>query len=307
MNNRVAEKLRESLQAFLTTLTVEKNLSENTIDAYRRDLIRYLTFLTDSGVTSAEAISTEEISQFITELKQFDLSPSTIARNFSSVRNYHHFLIADNRAEVDPTNILENPRLPDRLPDVLNYEEVRSILEVIQPEDSYKLRDRAMFETLYACGLRVSEVITLTQQNVFEEELILRILGKGKKERLVPIGDTALYWIKRYEGDARSGFAVAGRSHDVLFLNNRGKGLTRMGVWKKLQEYIKSAGIDKHVTPHTFRHSFATHLLEGGADLRAVQEMLGHSDISTTQIYTHLDKSYLQEVHRTFHPRWNEE
>lgn len=203
----------------------------------------------------------------------------------------------------DPTITLESPRIPRKLPDVLSYREIQLILEAIVPEDRYTLRDRALFELLYACGLRVSEVIGLTRQDISGEQSVVRILGKGSKERIVPVGEVALYWVDRYDRDARPRFVVAGRTRDSMFLNNRGRPLSRMGVWKKLQEYVGKAGIEKKVTPHTFRHSFATHLLEGGADLRAVQEMLGHESILTTEIYTHLDREYLRSAIIRFHPR----
>lgn len=286
-------------------MRIERNLSENTIDAYEHDLHRYLAFLSDLEVREPKAVTSEVISKFVTEIQSYNLAASTIARNFSSIRMFHRFLVGEDIVDTDPTAVLDTPKAPKKLPDILDYEEIRQILESIIPEDAYKLRDRAMFELLYACGLRVSELLNLTQKEIYEDQGIIRIIGKGDKERIVPAGETALYWVRRYQHDGRPNFVVAGRTDDTVFLNNRGRGLSRMGVWKKLQEYVEIAGVDKKVTPHTFRHSFATHLLEGGADLRAVQEMLGHTDISTTQIYTHLDSSYLQEVHRTFHPRWS--
>ena len=301
---RLSPVWQRLLNEFLSAQRIERNLSENTIDAYTHDLRRYLAFLSDQNVTSPEEVTPNHVNQFVQEIRKFDLAPSTIARNFSSIRMFHRFLIGEDVCEIDPSAALESPQAPQKLPDILNYNEIQAILECIVPEDSYKLRDRAMFEVLYACGLRVSELISLTRKNIYQDQEIVRIFGKGGKERIVPIGETALYWVRRYEHDGRPNFVVRGRTKDVLFLNNRGQGLSRMGVWKKLQEYVEAADIDKKVTPHTFRHSFATHLLEGGADLRAVQEMLGHTDISTTQIYTHLDRSYLREVHRTFHPRW---
>lgn len=306
MEESINPALKESLTTFLSSLAIERNLSQNTIVSYRNDLLRYLKYLSDQDVVKPGDITTQLVSSFVSKLQDYNLAPSTVARNFSAIRRYHQFMVGENQAETDPTYVLESPHQPEYLPDVLDYSEVQRILDAITPDDFYRLRDRAMFETLYACGLRVSELINLTRQQLFQDEQIVRIFGKGNKERIVPIGETALYWIRRYLHDARSSFYVAGRSKDLIFLNNRGTGLSRMGVWKKLQQYVNDADIDKKVTPHTFRHSFATHLLEGGADLRAVQEMLGHSDISTTQIYTHLDRSYLQEVHRTFHPRWSE-
>lgn len=302
---RIYPAWQQHLSEFLTSLRIERNLSENTIESYTHDLKRYLAFLSDLDIKDPSEVSKEQLAWFAKELQSFDLAPSTISRNYSAVRMFHRFLAGEDIVDTDPTAILETPKTPQKLPDVLDYEEIRSILESITPEDAYTLRDRAMFELLYACGLRVSELIGLIQKEIYEDQQIVRIIGKGEKERIVPVGKMALYWVNRYQHDARPGFAVAGRTKDIVFLNNRGRGLSRMGVWKKLQKYVEEAGIDKKVSPHTFRHSFATHLLEGGADLRAVQEMLGHTDIATTQIYTHLDRSYLREVHRTFHPRWS--
>ncbi len=302
----LSKQWQRYLQEFLTALNIERNLSENTIQAYQYDLTRYLDYLSQQKADSPDQVTPDIVSDFVTTLRRYDLKPSTIARNFSAIRMFHRFLITEDITEEDPTALLEAPKAPQKLPDVLDYHEIEAILNAIVPEDTYKLRDRAMFETLYACGLRVSELINLQRQDIYEDQRIIRIIGKGNKERVVPIGETALYWLRRYLHDGRPNFATAGRSKDIIFLNNRGRKLSRMGVWKKLQQYVELAGIEKKVTPHTFRHSFATHLLEGGADLRAVQEMLGHTDISTTQIYTHLDQSYLKEVHRTFHPRWSD-
>jgi len=307
MRTELSPAWKNHLREFLTSLNVERGLSDNTIDAYRHDLLRYLGYLTERKISFPDGVNTQVVSEFVRLLQSLELAPTTVARNFSSIRMFHKFLYSEDVTKEDPTAVLSNPRIPDTLPDVLDYDEVKRILEAIIPEDAYKLRDRAIFELLYACGLRISELLALRQKDIAGESGVLRIFGKGNKERLVPMGETALYWVRRYQHDGRPSFAVPGRSGGVLFLNNRGRGLSRMGVWKKLQEYVEIAGIEKKVTPHTFRHSFATHLLEGGADLRAVQEMLGHTDISTTQIYTHIDRSYLQEVHRTFHPRWSEE
>ncbi len=302
---RLAPFWFQRLTEFLTHLRLERNLSDNTVAAYQNDVSRYLTFVSDAGVSTPEKISPDLVQSFVCTLTDLNLQANTIARNFSAIRTFHRYLIGEDYTSYDPTRGLETPKTPHVLPDVLSYDEVRRILETITPDDFYRLRDRAMFELLYACGLRVSELTDLTMQNIYAEQAVLRIIGKGNKERLVPIGETALYWVDRYKHDARPHFAVARRTKQRVFLNNRGRGISRMGVWKKLQVYVQEAEIDKKVTPHTFRHSFATHLLEGGADLRAVQEMLGHTDISTTQIYTHLDRSYLKEVHRTFHPRWS--
>jgi len=304
-HSRLPEKWDQYFRDFLNFLYLERNLSPNTIAAYQNDVQRYLLHLADRNIQTPGQVTAGDVAAFVSSLSAFQLEPSTLARNFSSIRTFHGFLLGEDVVDDDPTIALESPRIPRKLPDVLSYREIQLILETIVPQDRYTIRDRALFELLYACGLRVSEVIAMTRQDISREQSVVRILGKGSKERIVPVGEVALYWIDRYERDARPRFVVAGRTRDSMFLNNRGRPLSRMGVWKKLQEYVRKAGIEKKVTPHTFRHSFATHLLEGGADLRAVQEMLGHADISTTQIYTHLDRSYLREVHRTFHPRWS--
>jgi integrase/recombinase XerD len=216
---------------------------------------------------------------------------------------FYRFLVAEKAVDVDPTGRLDLPKLSRPLPDVLDPAEVEAILS--QPDVSGPLgvRDRAILETLYATGIRVSELVSLRQSNVFPSEQFIRVTGKGSKERIVPIGRSALGWIERYRAGARAGLAGSRGGADALFLNARGTPISRMAVWTIVRNCTRKSGIGKEVHPHTFRHSFATHLLEGGADLRSVQEMLGHVNISTTQIYTHIDREYLREVHRTCHPR----
>jgi integrase/recombinase XerD len=211
--------------------------------------------------------------------------------------------VGENLVKTNPTDGIDAPKLSKYLPDVLDQNEIEKLLG--QPDDSTPLgvRDKALLEFMYATGVRVSEVIHFKQSDLFPGEEVIRVFGKGSKERIVPIGRSALHDVAIYQKTARIILAKRGDSKDYLFLNSRGTFISRMGVWKIIQGYVRNAGIKKHVSPHTLRHSFATHLLEGGADLRAVQEMLGHSDISTTQIYTHVDRSYLKEVHRSFHPR----
>jgi integrase/recombinase XerD len=213
-------------------------------------------------------------------------------------------MLGENITKTDPTELLQSPRLPARLPEILDLSEIESIMNQIDISTNKGIRDRAIIETLYSTGVRVSELITLRMSDIFFHNGIIRVFGKGSKERIVPFGERARISIKNYITAVRSLLARSHKSQDVLFLNMRGTPLSRMGVWKIVRQYVKLAGIKKQVSPHVFRHSFATHLLEGGANLRAVQEMLGHSDISTTQIYTHLDREYLIEQHRTFHPRW---
>jgi integrase/recombinase XerD len=247
------------------------------------------------------------VAGFIGSLHERRLSPRSIARSVSAIRGFHRYLLASGFASGNPTEVHDAPKLSRHLPTVLTREEVDAILEQPVPDAgdqrSLWIRDRAILEVLYATGVRVSEVISLRQNDVLAEEGIVRVFGKGSKERLVPIGRSALLWIQRYRMECRPLIQKRGGTQEVLFLNARGRPLTRMSVWNLVQACSAKAGIHKNVHPHTFRHSFATHLLEGGADLRAVQEMLGHADISTTQIYTHSDREYLKEVHRTFHPR----
>ncbi len=292
---------------YLHFLSLEKNASPNTLASYRLDITRYLAFLQSRKLTELTQVSSDHVARFLVELRERNLSPRSVNRSFSAVRGFHRFLLIEGLTGVDPTDAVTPPRLGRSLPDVLTPEEVAVILQ--QPRESEQdkrslwLRDRTILETLYATGMRVSELITLRQADLSKDEEIVRVFGKGSKERLVPIGKSALRWIERYRNECRARLLKRGAAQDVLFLNARGTPMTRMAVWKIVQSYSRRAGIQKEVHPHTFRHSFATHLLEGGADLRAVQEMLGHSDISTTQVYTHIDREYLKEVHRTFHPR----
>jgi len=294
-------------EEYLHFLALEKNASPNTVSSYRLDIARYCAFLEARQVTDVGQVSSEQIAQFLVNLHDEGLSPRSVNRAFSAVRGFHRFLMIEGIARTNPAETVTPPRTGRSLPDVLTPEEVGSILQ--QPRESPQdrrslwLRDRAILETLYATGMRVSELIALRQADLTVDQEVVRVFGKGSKERLVPIGKPALGWIERYRTECRTRLLKRDAAQDVLFLNARGTPMTRMAVWKIVQNYARRTGITKEVHPHTFRHSFATHLLEGGADLRAVQEMLGHSDISTTQVYTHIDREYLKEVHRTFHPR----
>ncbi len=292
---------------YLHFLSLEKNASVNTLASYRFDLTRYIRFLETRLKTELGLVSGEDISNFLVHLRDQDLSPRSVNRSLSALRGFHKFLFAEGITSTNPTETISPPKLGRTLPGVLTQQEVEVILSqpCEAPQDRRKLwvRDKAILEVLYATGIRVSELITLRLSDVMKAEEVLRVFGKGAKERLVPIGASALGWIDRYAQDTRPILGRRGAAQNVLFLNARGTPMTRMAVWKIVQTYTRKAGLPKEVHPHTFRHSFATHLLEGGADLRAVQEMLGHSDISTTQVYTHVDREYLKEVHRTFHPR----
>ncbi len=299
--------MNEHCQDYLRFLALEKNASRNTIASYRLDIQRYLAFLERRNVRSVRAIRQSHAAEFLASLREQGLSARSVTRALSAIKGFHRFLLTDGVAKADPTEVLDAPRLQRSLPDVLTQHEVEAILDRASEREGDRknlwLRDRAVLETMYACGLRVSEVIGLKQHNVLPDEGLVRVFGKGSKERVVPIGGSALRWIERYRRACRPQIARSTASGDTLFLNARGGPLSRNAVWNLVQRYARQAGIERDVHPHTLRHSFATHLLEGGADLRAVQEMLGHADIGTTQIYTHVDREYLKEVHRTFHPR----
>jgi integrase/recombinase XerD len=292
------------LEQFLDYLSIEQNLSFNTIDSYRNDLKRYFEFISrEKKYTDVKQIASKDVLSFVHLLNSLGLSPKSISRNLSAIRTFHKYLLNEDLLENDPAENIDLPKLPKTLPSVLEVAEVEKILEQPDTLDFLGIRDRAMLELIYACGLRISELLGLKQNDIRADAGFLRVFGKGSKERMVPIGEVAMNWILVYQEKVRPHLLDKQPSDDVLFLNNRGKKMSRMGFWKILKRYTDMAGIKKEVTPHTFRHSFATHLLEGGADLRIVQELLGHSDISTTQIYTHIDREYLKEVHKTFHPR----
>jgi integrase/recombinase XerD len=298
-----AANIDSQIRNYLDFLRLEKNLSPNTITSYKFDFAKYRSFLISAEIQTISAVSEEHISKFLAALHRGNLSPRSAARTLSTIRGFHRYLLGEDEAKDDPTQIVDSPKQEKKLPDVLSIFEIDEILK--QPDTSIRLgiRDRAMLETLYATGIRVSELVNLKQSNLLIEDGLILVYGKGSKERLIPIGRSARQWIEEYQKQSRVYLAKSRKSQDALFLNIRGTKLTRDMIRKLVEKYAIAAGIEKNVHPHTFRHSFATHLLEGGADLRAVQEMLGHADISTTQIYTHIDREYLKEVHRTFHPR----
>ncbi|MHB8156007.1 MAG: site-specific tyrosine recombinase XerD [Desulfocucumaceae bacterium] len=289
----------EALQQYLTHLAVERGLSGNSLGSYASDLKRYLAFLKTKNIGDLQAVERKLVSEFLALLTGYGLSPVSLSRNISALRGFHRFLASEGITKKDPT---ETPRLDKKLPEVLDLSEVEKLLAQPDPASLLGLRDKAMLELLYACGLRVTELLTLKTSDLFFDQDFIRCFGKGSKERIVPVGRSARNWTDKYRQGSRPAL-LKKFSTEVLFLNNRGRPMSRMGFWKLLKAYAKKAGIKKRVHPHILRHSFATHLLEGGADLRSVQEMLGHADISTTQIYTHVDREYLKEVHRQFHPR----
>lgn len=290
------------LSGYITCLDVEQGLSRNTIEAYLHDLERYIAWLGEQGVHAPDEVGRQHITRFLEELAGLELSRSSVSRNFSAIRSYHRFLFGEQAASSNPSDGIEIASWRRKLPDTLSVEEVVRIIEAPDIADTLGLRDRAMLEFAYASGTRVSELVTMPLRNVLLAERLVRILGKGSKERIVPLGSTAVEMTRAYLERSRP--LLVGRTPcDTLFLNSRGRPLSRMGFWKILRKYVILAGVTKHTSPHTLRHSFATHLLEGGADIRVLQELLGHSNIATTEIYTHVDREYLKEVHRSFHPR----
>jgi len=295
-------QLRFQLDRFGDYLTLEQGTSPRTLEAYRRDVERLVDYTRTKGGLSPVDITSRMLREFVYHLKDVGLAPSSIRRNISAVRTYFRFLLSDGVVARDPSERLETPKRWRTLPDVLTVDEVTRLISSPTLDDPLAFRDRAMLELAYGAGLRVSEWITLGVRDVLLEDKLVRVFGKGSKERLVPIGRSAIGAVATYLRELRPKLEK-GAGKGVLFLNARGEPLTRMGAWKILRKHVDRAGITKDVSPHTLRHSFATHLLEGGADLRAVQEMLGHADISTTQIYTHVDREYLRQVHRQYHPR----
>ncbi len=290
------------LARFTDYIALEQGLSPRTIDAYQRDLARFAEYAELQGVHAPADITATLLREYVYHLKDLGLSPASIRRNVSALRTYFRYLIGDGLVIRDPSERLETPKRWRNLPDVLTVDEVKRLLASPTLDDNLVFRDRALLELAYGAGLRVSEWITLGIRDLMLEDGLVRVLGKGSKERLVPIGRSAIAAIAVYIREQRPKLEKGG-GKGILFLNARGRPLTRMGAWKILRGHVERAAITKHVSPHTLRHSFATHLLEGGADLRAVQEMLGHSDIATTQIYTHVDREYLRQVHRSYHPR----
>jgi integrase/recombinase XerD len=291
------------IKEYLGLLKIEKNRSDNTLNSYRTDLTAFESFAETCRITDPSEIHSIHINNFFKLLSDMGLSERSAARYYSSLKGFFRFMMKNKYLHKNPMDKIAPPKLRKNLPGVLNISDIEIILDIPDVEDKFGLRDKAMLELLYACGLRVSELINLKTSDLFFTDDLIRVIGKGSKERLVPIGSCAVKWINEYLTKSRPLLEKKGKSFTTVFLNSRGTKFSRMGIWKIVDKAARDAGIDKDVHPHTFRHSFATHLLEGGADLRAVQEMLGHSDISTTQIYTHIDNDYIKQVHRDFHPR----
>ncbi len=295
--------MQAAIDQYLASLSLQRGLSQNTIQSYAADLKGYSDFLQRAGRITFLDIKPEDIFGYISQLSDKKLHSTSIARKISAVRGFHRFLIESGLSNSDPTLNLESPKIGRPLPVVLDYEtEVKKLLE--QPDVSTALgkRDKALLEILYSCGLRISEAVNLKLRDLETRARFVVVLGKGSKQRVVPVGKEAIFWLKVYLTRGRIRLAKP-HSQNYVFLNHHGRKISRMGAWLILKNHARKARLTKKVHPHTLRHSFATHLLQGGADLRTVQELLGHADISITEIYTHVDTRYLKEVHKRFHPR----
>ena len=293
------------IKGFKSYLLLERSLSENSIDAYDRDVKKLIQFLEIKQYDlSPTQVQLQHLEEFIITLGSFGISANSQARIISGLKTFYKYLLLEDLIDEDPTEMLEAPRLARKIPEVLSYEEITMLLDTIDLSKPQGHRNRAMLETLYACGLRVSELVNLKLSNLFPEIGFLKVIGKNDKERIVPIGEEALQQIDYYVKNQRNILPKINKpDENIVFLNRRGKRLTRVMIFMIVKEAAKLAGITKKVSPHTFRHSFATHLVEGGADLKAVQDMLGHESITTTEIYTHLDTDFLKETIIMFHPR----
>src|SRR6056297_2387349 len=295
------------LKQYLQFIKLEKGLTKNSTLSYENDLRRYLHFVSHSlKISGLDGITLHHIEQYLEELTDMELAVSTIARNISSIRSFHEFIVVEKLADANPAELIELPKKAKKLPEVLNPHEVEAIINEADRTTFAGIRDAAILETLYASGMRVSELTDLEMNRLIFEIGFIRVIGKGNKERLVPVGEMAQTALEHYIEVVRPKFQSdknPQKAKNKIFLSQRGNPLSRMSIWNIVNDAAERAGIEKNVYPHIFRHSFATHLLEGGADLRAVQEMLGHASINTTEIYTHVDRSLLHQVHKEFHPR----
>ncbi|MEC0283519.1 site-specific tyrosine recombinase XerD [Terribacillus saccharophilus] len=293
--------MQEALDDFIHYLQIERGLSENTLQSYARDLRTYARYLQENEVKEWAQVTRAKLTAYLRWLHDDGKSAATIARTLSSIRLFHQFLLREYGLKEDPSIHIDTPKKERKLPKILSSDEVDKLL-TCPGTDTLTIRNRAMLETLYATGLRVSELLALELDDLHLEMGFVRCFGKGSKERIVPLGDMAKARLEEYLNRSRKRL-LKSKASDILFVNHHGNPLSRQGFWKVLKQIARDAGIQKEITPHTLRHSFATHLLENGADLRAVQEMLGHADISTTQIYTHVTKTRLKDIYKTHHPR----
>ena len=290
-------------RGFLLHLQLEKSLSSNTLLAYGHDLDKLIQFLYAKKINKNPSdITLQELQQFIKWIAELGMSERSQARIISAIKAFYKYCLQEEITKNDPTELLSAPKLKKSLPDTLTFEEIESIIHQIDLSKPEGMRNKALLETLYSCGMRVSEIIQLKKSNLYLDIGFVRVIGKGDKERLIPIGTEAIKFLQIYLQEIRVHVAIAKGAEDIVFLNRRGNKLTRVMVFYIIKDLAKKANIQKNISPHTFRHSFATHLVEGGADLRAVQEMLGHESITTTEIYTHLDRSFLRDTLRKFHP-----
>lgn len=297
------EAYKKSFRAYLQ---LEKSLSVNSIDAYIRDVDKLTQFLQAAKcMKTPQDITLSDLQQFVKSIAELGMTASSQARIISGLKAFYKFCLLEQISNTDPTVLLEAPRLKRKLPDTLSFEEIEKLIGQLDLSKPEGIRNKALLETMYSCGLRVSEAVTLRLSCLYRDEGFVRVIGKGDKERLVPIGSEAIKHINIYTSTIRSHQHILKGEEDILFLNRRGKRMTRVMIFLIIKDLVVKAGIKKQVSPHTFRHSFATHLVEGGADLRAVQEMLGHESITTTEIYTHLDREYLRETLIKFHPAYH--
>ncbi|MFZ5641813.1 MAG: site-specific tyrosine recombinase XerD [Bacillota bacterium] len=294
--------MKTLVDEFIHYLAVERGLAENTMDSYHRDLANYHEFLAREKIMDIQKTTKTHVMAYLLSLQKSDRATATISRHLAALKSFYHFLLRERRIDKDPTANLESPKLEKKLPRVLSVDEVELLLKQPKTADPAGLRDKAMLELLYATGIRVTELITLNVDHINLEVGFIRCFGKGSKERIVPLGSVARKYVGEYLQRGRVKL-IKVKAEQALFVNHHGRRLTRQGFWKIIKKYARAAGIAKDITPHTLRHSFATHLLENGADLRSVQEMLGHADITTTQIYTHLTKGRLREIYAKTHPR----
>lgn len=294
--------LQFALQDYLHFLKVERQLADNTISSYKRDLTAYTHWLASSPERAAK-VDQQQITNYLHQLKEQGKSARTISRHISSIRSFHQFMLRDKVSDSDPTVHLEQPKVEKKLPRVLSVSSIDKLIQSVGLSTPQNIRDTAILELLYGTGMRVSELIGMNADDINLTMGFVRVFGKGSKERIIPLGNTAVKACTNYLENVRPDFVSSNGERDALFLNTRGGRLTRQSIWSLLQEVSKKSGLTQKLTPHMLRHSFATHLVENGADLRAVQEMLGHADISTTQIYTHVSRTRLKDVYSQFHPR----